>query len=111
MAVTEEEYSSLLHKEAVRNQGAEHGFWDLTDLGQVPALLSAFAALCEFLNLFKLWFYKVGDPRSLYFMVMLSGRKREDVHESLEWYLAQDVHSRTGCHYTPRHLGTRPHQQ
>ena len=30
------------------------------DLGQVPALLSAFAALGEFLNLFKLWFYKMG---------------------------------------------------
>lgn len=44
----------------MRNQGAEYGFWDLMDLGQVPALLSAFAALGEFLNLFKLWFYKMG---------------------------------------------------
>lgn len=38
-------------------------------------------------------------------MVMLSGRKREDVQEPLEGCLAQDVHSRTSCHHTPRHLG------
>ena len=44
----------------MRNQGAEQGFWDLLDLGQVLALLSAFSALGEFLNLFKLWFYKMG---------------------------------------------------